>query len=101
MKKTRLETLIYVNVLAIERANRRKAELRRTIERIARECVAENFAERLKEAGMVLCRHKEEWAVTVSVDDGKERTYTFAQLGVYGIWESTQAKRCYRRLSYL
>ena len=67
---------------AIERANRRKAELCRTIERIARECVAENFAERLKEAGMVLCRHKEEWAVTVSVDEGKERTYTFAQLGV-------------------
>ena len=67
---------------AIDRANRRKAELRRTIERIARECTAENFAARLKESGMVLCRHKEDWAVTVSVDDGKERTYTFVQLGV-------------------
>ena len=65
---------------AIERANRRKEQLRKLIEKIAKEAIAADFAERLKAEGMTLCQKKKEWGVTVTLEDGKERTYTFGQL---------------------
>lgn len=67
---------------AVERANRRKAMLRRLIEEIAKEATAADFASRLKAEGMTLCEQKKGWGVTVTIEDGKERTYTFAQLEV-------------------
>ena len=65
---------------AIERANRRKEQLRKLIEKIAKEAAAADFAERLKAEGMTLCQKKKEWGVTVMLEDGKERTYSFGQL---------------------
>ena len=65
---------------AIERANRRKEQLRKLIEKIAKEAIAADFAERLKTEGMTLCQKKKEWGVTVTLEDGKERTYSFGQL---------------------
>ena len=65
---------------AIEHANRRKEQLRKLIEKIAKEAVAADFAERLKAEGMTLCQKKKEWGVAVTLEDGKERTYTFGQL---------------------
>ena len=67
---------------AVERANRRKAMLRRLIEKIAKEATAADFSSRLKAEGMTLCEQKKGWGVTVTIEDGKERTYTFAQLEV-------------------
>ena len=66
---------------AIESANRRKEKLRRLIEKIAKEAAAADFAERLKAEDMILCQ-KKNWGVTVTLEDGKERTYTFGQLMV-------------------
>ena len=67
---------------AVERANRRKAMLRRLIEKIAKEATAADFAKLLKAEGMTLCEQKKGWGVTVTIEDGKERFYTFAQLEV-------------------
>ena len=65
---------------AIERANRRKEQLRKLIEKIAKEAAAADFAERLKAEGMILCQKKKEWGVTVMLEESKERTYSFGQL---------------------
>ena len=67
---------------AVEKAERRKAMLKRNIERIARESTAANFAEKLKSEGMTLCQLPKGWGVTVTLEEDKERTYTFAQLDV-------------------
>ena len=67
---------------AVERANRRKAMLRRLIEKIAKDATAADFAKLLKAEGMTLCEQKKGWGVTVTIEDGKERFYTFAQLEV-------------------
>ena len=56
--------------------------LKRNIERIARESTAANFAEKLKSEGMTLCQLPKGWGVTVTLEEDKERTYTFAQLDV-------------------
>ncbi len=67
---------------AVEKAERRKAMLKRNIERIARESTAANFSEKLKAEGMTLSQLPKGWGVTVTFEDDKERTYTFAQLDV-------------------
>ena len=67
---------------SIERAQRRKEQLRKLIEKIAKEAAAADFAERLKAEGMTLCQKKKDWGVTVTLEEGKERTYTFGQLMV-------------------
>ena len=68
---------------AIEKAERRKAMLKRSIERIVREAIVANFAEKLKVEGMTLCQLQKGWGVTVTFEEeDKERTYTFAQLDV-------------------
>ena len=67
---------------AIEAANRRKEKLRRLIEKITKEAAAADFAERLKAEDMILCQKKKDWGVTVTLEDGKERTFTFGQLMV-------------------
>ena len=67
---------------AVEKAERRKAMLKRNIERIARESTAANFSEKLKAEGMSLCQLQKGWGVTVTFEEDKERTYTFAQLDV-------------------
>ena len=63
---------------AVEKAERRKA----MIERIARESTAANFSEKLKAEGITLCQLPKGWGVTVTLEEDKERTYTFAQLDV-------------------
>jgi len=67
---------------AIERANRYKEQLRRLIEKIAKVAAAADFAERLKAEGLTLIQKKKDWGVTATLEDGKERTYTFGQLMV-------------------
>ena len=68
---------------AIEKAERRKAMLKRNIERIASGSTVANFAEKLKTEGITLCQLQKGWGVTVTFEEeDKERTYTFAQLDV-------------------